>query len=457
MTLRDYWLNPRKYMEITRLAVPLLLSNAGLVFMQFADAMFLAKYSPDAIAASGMGGMVSWMVSSLFVGIVGYTSVITANNIGAHQEDKVGCVNWQGIYLALMAGVLTVLLGFLTAPFFRLVGHAPEIQALESEYLRVLLFGNVVFFVQASLGGYFSGRGDNVRLMAAQMSGQALNVVLDYALIFGKWGLPEMGVTGAALATVLSGLLPIAIMLAYFLRRDARERYHTHHWRLHWGIMARLLRFGVASGIQMWIDAALWTLFLVIIGRLGTVELAATSITYRLNSLAFMPIIGLARGMGTLAGQRHGAREFQEVVAYICHCLVMSEIWMISIAATYALLPEWYFRMFSADGSRGTVDFAEVLATGKTLLRFVAVYCLGDACNIALSIGLHSVGDTRWTSIMMSIVTLILVAVLLYAGYAHWGLYPIWTAATVFILALPPIWIFRLRQGNWKAIRVATD
>lgn len=457
MTLREYWFSRKRYLDITRLAVPLLLSNAGLVFMQFADAMFLAKYSPEAIAASGMGGMVSWMVSSLFVGMVGYTSVITANNIGAQQEEKIGIVNWQGIHLSLLAGVFTFILGFLTEPFFRLVGHAPEVQALESEYLRVLLFGNVVFFVQASLGGFFSGRGDNVRLMWAQMTGQVLNVVLDYALIFGAWGFPELGVTGAALATVLSVLLPLAIMFYYFLRRESRERYQTQRWHVHWVIMSRLLKFGVASGVQMWIDAALWTLFLVVIGRLGTVELAATSIAFRLNSLAFMPIIGLARGMGTLVGQNHGARKFKEVLAYIFHCLVMSQIWMVAMAATYAFLPEWYFRMFSNDGQRGTVDFAEVLQVGKILLRFVAVYCLGDACNIVLSIGLHSVGDTRWTSFMMTGVTMVLVLVLFYAAHAHWGLYPIWTAATVFILVLPVIWVYRLWQGRWRDIRVATD
>lgn len=455
--LRYNFLHWNSYVDITKLAVPLVLSNAGLVFMQFADAMFLARYSSDAIAAAGMGGMVSWLISSLFIGIVGYTSVVTANNVGAGQENKIGIVNWQGMYLACVAGAITFLMGFGVEPLFRLIGHAPEIQVLEAEYLRVFLFGNVTFFLQAALSGFFSGRGDNFRLMAAQMFGQLMNVGLDYCMIFGEYGFPEWGVAGAAWATVISTGMSVAVMMFMFLMRKNRQRYHTHRWHLHMGIVGRLLRFGLASGIQMWIDAMVWTIFLLVIGRIGTVELAATSIAFRLNGLAFMPVVGLSRGMGTLVGQCHGARDFKGAIRYMCHGTMMSQVWMLFVALTFVLFPDTYFGMFSNDGQRGTVSFEEVVSTGRVLLYFVGAYCLGDAINIALSSALHSVGDTKWTSIVMSAITFVLAAVLIFAGYRRWGLYEIWTCATVFILILPPLWIYRIHSGHWKSIRVATD
>jgi len=457
MKFHDYWLDRRKYSEIIRLAVPLILSHAGFVLMGFTDGMFLAKYSPEAIAASGMSGMVNWLAASLFIGVVGYAGTITANNIGAKRESMIGTVIWQSVHLAIAFGALSFLLGFLAEPLFRIVGHDDIVRQYETEYLRIALFGNVTFFLSAALGGFMSGRGDNIRLMLAQLSGQLLNILLDYLMIFGHWGLPEMGVSGAALATVLSALLPSAILFFYFLRRGSRDRYHSGNWRINFSIMGRLWRFGIANGIQMCIDAALWSVFLLLVGRIGAVELSATAIAFRLNNLTIMPVIGLSRGMSTLVGQRHGSRDHDSAVMYICHGLALSELWMYIVGIAYVLFTEEFFDMFASSEHRGKVDFAEVRRIGCTLLMFVAGYSLFDAFNITLCSGLHAVGDTKWTSIVVCSITLAVTGTLFLVVRLGGGIYAIWTTATLFIVLLPIVWILRLRSDHWRHIRVATD
>ena len=349
MQFKELFGQKAKYNRLLRLSAPLVMSSSGYVLMQFTDAMFLSWYSPVAIAASGTAGMLSWLTTSLIIGTVSYTGTITANQVGAGQDDKIGSVNWQGLYLALFCGVITAFLGLGTDWFFKVVGHAEELRVLEAEYLKILLFGGALSFAQCSLSGFFSGRADNMRLMIAQLTGQIANVVMDYAMIFGKWGCPEMGVGGAAWATVLSNLFPLSMMLWWFFDHKNAERYKSRSdWRFRWSVAKQLLRFGLPSGFQMCMDAFLWTLFLLVIGRMGTVELAATTIAFRLNQLAFVPIFGVSRAISTLAGQSHGERNYKNALAYMGHGLVLCQIWMTFIAFTFAVFSRQYFMLFRA-------------------------------------------------------------------------------------------------------------
>lgn len=420
--------------------------------MQFVDTMFLAWHSPEGIAAAGFAGMLAWTFSSLIIGTVGYTGVVTANNVGAGLEQKIGPSIWQGILLACVGGLLTFLASFATGPFFRLVGHDIQIQAMESTYLRILLMGGVFHYAQVALAGFFSGRGDNFRLMAAQLIGQLVNIILDYCLIFGKFGFPKLGVAGAALATVAAAFVSLLLMGFMFLRHQHRQRYQSHCWRPHLPPIRQLLRFGLPSGMQMATDASLWSIFQLVIGRIGTVELAATAIVFRLNMLAFMPVLGISRAMATLVGQCHGRRDSRGVLEYLCHGTVVCQLWMMAIALTYALFPEQYLALFKSDG--GNIAFAEVAKTGVQLLRFVAIYCLADAINIALCSGLQAVGDTKWTSKVLIVASLILILILFYADFRNWGVMGIWAIVTVYIVVLPPVWYFRIRQGKWQKIRI---
>ena len=456
MQFKELFGQKAKYNRLLRLSAPLVMSSSGYVLMQFTDAMFLSWYSPVAIAASGTAGMLSWLTTSLIIGTVSYTGTITANQVGAGQDDKIGSVNWQGLYLALFCGVITAFLGIGTDWFFKVIGHAEELRVLEAEYLKILLFGGALSFAQCSLSGFFSGRADNMRLMIAQLTGQIANVVMDYAMIFGKWGCPEMGVGGAAWATVLSNLFPLSMMLWWFFDHKNAERYKSRSdWRFRWSVAKQLLRFGLPSGFQMCMDAFLWTLFLLVIGRMGTVELAATTIAFRLNQLAFVPIFGVSRAISTLAGQSHGERNYKNALAYMGHGLVLCQIWMTFIAFTFAVFSRQYFMLFQSDSDLGGVHYSEVLAVGSKLMKLMATYTIADSINIALMSGLGAVGDTKWVFKVMAVATGLTVIAILLVDIFHWGLMTIWSFATIFIVSLPPMWYYRLRGGKWKEIRVA--
>jgi MATE family multidrug resistance protein len=289
--------------------------------------------------------------------------------------------------------------------------------------------------------------------MLAQFAGQGVNVLGDYVLIFGKWGFPEMGIAGAAIATVASSVMTMIILMVMFFRRHHNARYCTiSGWRFCGHLFRRLFSFGTASGMQLLIDAVLWTFFLLLVGCIDVVALAATSIGFRINMLAFQPIIGLGRAAASCIGKCHGAMDHAGVREYTVHCAVLCQIWMTVIALSYLFCGEGYMELFR---SRDGQDYSMVMETGLNLLCFIAVYSLADGMNVAFVSALQAVGDTKWTAVVMGICTLLLIVAMCIGMKMQCGVYGLWTMATIFVIVMPIFWIFRFCGGRWKDIRVA--
>jgi len=448
-------IDPTLCLRILRLAGPLVLSMTGVLLMQLCDGLFLSWYSADAIAAIGPASMAALVLSSVVMGAAGYTSTLTAHYYGAGEPTKIGPAVWQGIYLALASGCLGAALAPLGGIVFDLVGHAPQVCAYEKTYFSILCYGMPISLVATALSGFFSGRGSNLTLMAIQLAGLALNGVLCYALIWGRWGLPELGMAGAAWATVTAQAVISCLLAARFLRRTHRQRYATWSGRaFHPGMMRRLLRFGLPGGLRFSIEILAWTVFLFFVGRVGTTELAATSIAWRINGMAFFPIIGLSEAIRTLVGQAQGKGNPDESVRVTLQGLVLAEAWMLLAAVAFLAVPRPLYALFQTAGDGGAASFAAVADTGVVLLRFVAAYCVLDALNIVFTGMLQAVGDTRWTMWTSLIAHGVFLAALLPCDLARLGLYAEWTVATVFVLAVAFVWLWRFLAGGWRQIRV---
>lgn len=441
--------------RILRLAVPLILSMTGVLLMQLCDGLFLSWYSADAIAAVGPASMAALILSSIVMGAAGYTSTLTAHYYGAGQHDRIGPAVWQGVYFAVLSGCIGAALAPLGALGFDLVGHTAPVREYEKTYFSIICYGMPISLLATALSGFFSGRGSNMTLMAIQLTGLGVNVVLDYGMIWGRWGLPALGVAGAAWATVVSQALVSVLLVVRFLRPRHRQRYAT--WRglaYDAEMMARLVRFGLPGGLRFSTEVAAWTVFLVFVGRIGTPELAATSIAWRINGAAFFPIIGLSEAIRTLVGQAQGRRAPHESVRITIQGLLIAEAWMLATAAAFVLMPRSLYGLFETAGGAGPAGFATVADTGVVLLRFVAVYCLLDGFNVVLMGMLQAAGDTRWTLWVSLLAHGLFLVALLVCDLLRLGLYAEWTAATVFVMAVALVWLWRFLAGAWQHIRV---
>jgi len=446
------------YKEVITIALPLILSTGAWTVQYFIDRMFLAWYSPQAIAAAMPAGMFCFTIMSLFLGTAGYSSTFVAQYFGASRNDRIGPSVWQGIYVAIIGGIVLGLFIPIARPLFRLAGHAPDVQELEVIYFQILTLGAFPVIACSALGGFFSGRGRPWPIMWISSVGTVINLVLDYTMIFGKWGFPEMGIKGAGIATVISSYVSLAIYLCLVFRDPYERLYSTvSGWRFDCDLFSRLVRYGLPSGVEFFLDIGAFSMFILIVGRLGTMELASTNIAFNINNLAFMPMIGFGMAVSVLVGKYLGMDRPDIAERSVYSGFKLTFVYMLFVAIAYVLVPDVFIMPFTlkADATR----FKEIHDITVVLLRFVALYSIFDTMNIIFASAIKGAGDTKYVMIMILVLSLALLVIPVYIGVVllHKGICVAWSFATLYVIVLGISFLMRFRGGKWKGMRVIRE
>jgi MATE family multidrug resistance protein len=447
--------NQPLWWNILTIAAPMIVSMTGFVFMQFIDSLFLSWYSSAAISAIVPAGMASWLLISPFNGTASYTSTLVAHYQGAGRVHRAFSATWHGLFFAAGASVVVALLGFTAGPLFTWAGHNPEVRLLEIAYFQIICWGSIVSIASGAVSGYFMGTGKTRVVMIANFCGFGINTLLDYLLIFGKWGFPELGMKGAAIATVLAQLVVVLVMIIVFIKEKSEYATPLNSIGFDKELFERLLRFGFPNGLRYGFEMLAWTVFIFFLGRIGAVELAASNIAFRINGFAFFPIVGLGYAIGILVGQAQGAKNPQMASRVTMTGFFLAEAWMVFMSIIFVLFPQQLFGMF--EGNAHAVEFSEIIRQGVVILRFVAIYSLLDACNIIFISSLQSAGDTRWTLAVSVIAHVLFLGTLASIDYFRPDLWSEWLAATLFVWSVAFVWFFRFRSGAWKKIQVIEE
>ncbi len=429
-----------------------MVSTATTMVMEFTDRVFLAGHSLEAIAAALPGGIAAFVPISFFLGIASYTGVFIAQYWGAGQEDRVAAALWHGIYFALVAGVILAGLSALGGPLFSLSGHPPEVRRLEALYFRVLMTGAGLHVAAAALSSLDTGLGRTRLVMLVHLAGTLVNIPLDYGLIYGVGGLPELGILGAGLATVAAwGVTALLFALAVFSRKNHCRFGVRRIRRPETELLLRLLRYGVPSAAQFCMDIFAFSVFIFLVGLLGKEAMAVTNIVISINSLAFMPMVGFSLGTSTLVGQALGRGRPEEAAEVVGATLRIILIYTVAMAALFLLAPGPVLGLFRPRGAEGP-GFAVIRETGTVLLRFVTVYIFFDAQYMIYIGALKGAGDTRFIMASVAAATVAAMILPLWAGIGFFGmgLRFAWGVVTVFVFTLFVISRHRYRSGGWK-------
>lgn len=442
--------------ELLRVALPLVISSGSVSLMHVVDRMFLTWWSVDALAASLPAGVLFWAVLSLPFGIAVYTNTFVAQYSGAARKERVVASVWQGVWLAVAGGVLVAACApFSEAVFRRWVDHEEAVLQLETSYFAILCLGAIPTLMQVALSAFFSGRGQTLVVMWVNLFVSLLDGVLNYFMVFGKGPFPEMGMRGAAWSTNISQLVACLLflgLLSWQARSDGYPLWTCRRWDSE--LLWRLLRFGAPNGVQFLVDVGAFTLFVLFIGRIGKVELAASNLAFNLNSMAFIPMFGLGTAVMTLVGQRIGERRPALAVRTTRLAFALSGAYMLTFAALYVLVPQVMLAPYAAYGD--FESFAEVRPVVVTLLRFVALYSFFDAMAIVFGSAIRGAGDTQfslWWTFGTGWLLMVLPAWLATAG-GRGSLLACWTAATVYITVLGIGFALRFRTGRWQSMTV---
>ena len=446
----------QSYRDILRVSMPLVISMTTTVVMTFTDRVFLANYSIDAIAAALPAGITAFVFISFFADTAGYCNVFVAQYTGAGSLPRVGSALWQAIYFAFAAWLIMVGLSFAGELLFRLVGHAPEVQQLEAIYFKVLCLGSGIHIVGMSFAAFFTGRGVTRPVMIIYIISMCLNVPLDYALINGIWLFPELGITGAALATVFSWASAAVLLGLFVFTRENDQIFKVlKNRRLDRDLFRRLLRYGVPSSLQFSLDVFAFLFFVLIVGRIGKVELAVTNIGIALDSISFRPLIGFALGTSTLVGQALGRNRPEDAVAAARATMVIVASYICALVLLYVFLPQPLLALFRPRDINPE-DFAAIKHMGVVVLRFVAAYLLLDGLYMISTAVLKGAGDTKFIMWSMGIISFFGMILPIYIGIEIFGmgLYYAWGCTVLFLCQLAALTFWRYSQGKWKTMRV---
>ena len=445
---------PASLKELWILSYPLIITMAAQVIMQFADRMFLAWYSPEALAACVPGGMLAMTFGALFVGLSGYTNVFISQ---FNARKKRACVTlslWQGIFLALFSSVILVSLTPVGRALIYAFGHAPEVRVLELQYFTLLnLFAGIAILNNA-LSSFFSGRGQTQIPMYVALAGNGVNLVLDYIFIFGKLGLPALGIKGAALATIIGGASMTIMLCVLLLAGSAGRRFKILRLASFYKpIFTRMVRFGFPNGFGMLMDVVSFALFTFMVGNIDTISLQASNIVMSMQPVVFMVIIGLGTGIQILVSKYQGLKRPDTSVQVVKNACKLGYAYSGSVALLFFFGAPLFLYLFIP---ASTINGAALAAKTWPLIKLVSIFVLGDATYLIFGAALRGAGDTKFfMRVMLTCAwgflipgTWLIVYVWKLSVVWVWG----WLTSYAWLTAL--LMMARFFQGKWKTIEV---
>ena len=456
----SWWMRPCGGRDVVRLALPLMISTLSYSLMQFCDRVFLAWYSPTALAAVMPAGVMAWTILSFPFGVALYTNVFVAQYFGARQYPRIGSVLWHGLILASL--FLPVFVTSILWPswIFEWAGHETAIARDEAIYFRYVSIGSIAQVYGGVLSSFFIGIGRTRIVMFVDVGVAGLNVLLDWLLIFGisigttVW-LQPMGIQGAAIATTAALIAKVGLFMVLVLSRKNRDQFALlKRFQYHGDLVLRMIRFGSSNGLQFLIECTGIAVFTLMIAQLGEIPAAATTVAISVNMMVFVPIWGLSTAVSAMVGQQIGNRRPDLAARATWTSLLIALAYTGFFALLYVLTPQ----LFLFGHQAGAADFAEISRIARWLLLFVAAYCIFDSVQIIFVGAIKGAGDTNFVVVTSLVCSLLFVACGM-LGYQWFQdelaqLYWWWFALTAWLILLSLIYGRRFLQGKWKSMQV---
>lgn len=434
--------------ELARLSLPMVISQGAFAVMVFTDRWFLAQIDAVHIASAMGGGVAAFFSMSLFIGLISYANALVAQYYGSGQMQRCPLVVTQGVILALCS-LLPLL--FITAgvgELFAHLGHDVKQVPLERAYFYTLMAGSIFHLLKICLASYFVGIGRTRVVMVVDVVGICLNIPLSWALIFGKAGLPELGIVGAALGTIVSQVFTIGFFLLFYFHRQHRSRFAVmDSLRFDRGVMRRYLRLGTPSALESFMNTATFNVFLLMFQGYGVVQGASMAIVFNWDMLSFVPMMGLNIGVMTLIGRFVGAGDMQRANQVISSGFILALSYAGLLAIVFLIFRVELVEVFATDD----VYFDEIRMLAPAMMIGLSTYVMADAVILISGGALRGAGDTRW--IMFASTSLHWIMLIAqYFVIVRWQLDPLvsWWVFVVMLLSIAFAYALRLFGGRWR-------
>lgn len=376
--------------RVFRLAWPVISENFLQTMLGIVDTLLVSMLGAAALAGVGSAIQVMFFVIAALSATSVGSSVLVAQAVGAKDLPRAGYLAKQSLVWSLIISVPLILIGLFAAEqIIGIFGMEPAVTQIGVDYLRVTMGTISVLTLLTLSGGVLRGAGDSRTPMLATAIANIVNVGLTYGLIFGNFGMPELGVVGSAWGTFLSRIVGFAILF-YFLwkGKNGVTIQGDDGWFPQLQTARQLLRIGIPAAVEQVLISIAFLFLTVVVARLGTATLAAQRIVFNALSISFLPGVGFGLAATALVGQSVGARKPKEGQILGRIATVWAMLWMGALGIIFILFRTTIIGWFTTE--------PEVIAIGAGGLLTLALTQPFWAISIVQSSALRGAGDTQF-------------------------------------------------------------
>ncbi|MBC7912345.1 MAG: MATE family efflux transporter [Pyrinomonadaceae bacterium] len=430
---------------ILMLSVPMVLEMLMESIFAVVDVFWVAKLGADAVATVGITESLLTLIYTLAIGLsIGVTAMV-ARRIGEQNPDGAARAAVQAIIVGLILSALLGVCGVIFAPkLLALMGASPGVINQGSNFTRVMLGGNASVVMLFLLNAIFRGSGDAAIAMRVLWFANLINIVLGPCFIFGLGPFPELGVTGAAVATTIGRSMGALYAFSRLLRPGGRIRIERRHLIPDPALMFRLVRLSASGAFQVFIGMASWIGLIRILSGFGSNALAGYTIGIRIILFALLPSWGMSNATATMVGQALGAGKPERAESAVWKASFYNMCFLGVIGLVFVIFAGQIIRLFTSDPN--------VIPYGVDSLRIIACGFLFYAYGMVVTQSFNGAGDTFTPTIINLFVFWLWEIPLAYVLAIVLGLGPrgVFLAVTIAFSTLAVVSAFIFKQGRWK-------
>ncbi len=433
------------YRQIWKISYPIIIGLVAQNVMLVIDTAFLGRVSEITLGAAAIGGIFYLCMVMLATGFAIGAQIMIGRRNGEARYGAIGKVfDHTQIFLVLLAVIVWFLLNFAAPAFLRYFISSQAILQESLIFINYRQYGLLFGFLVLGYNALYVGNTKTKVLTLSTFVMAFFNIVLDYVLIFGHYGFPEMGIAGAALATNIAEFFTFLFYLSWSIWRKDHHFYRLFHIRKpDWVLMRSLLNLAVPVMFQNFFSFSAWFVFFLIIEQIGETALAASNITRSVYMVLMIPVWGLSASVNTLVSNTIGRGETDKVIPLIYKVLLIGTTISIILVQVIIWIPHPIAAFYT--------ESPHLIDATIPLFRVISIALVAFAFGMILFNGLSGTGKTLLAlKLEIFSITFYLLTALFLAFYLKAPANVVWMVEIVYFSAMGLFAFIALKKGNWK-------